>query len=157
MKHAALLFMMLTVLTKGFCASATAIVGQTVEITVTASGTTPFTFAWMKNGVIIPGATSQTLTLAAVKSSDAGDYSAAVYNSAGSTVSDNASITVTPMLATLTANITSVNYPGPAILQWRKDGQSIPGANQPTYSFDPVAAPGAYSFTITWPNPPPLK
>jgi hypothetical protein len=150
------LFMLLTI-AKGFSASATARIGQTVQLSVAADGTQPFTFAWMKDGVIIPGASAQSLTLNAVTSADAGNYTAAVYNAAGSTISDNASITIAPMLATLTANVTSVNYPGPAIYQWRLNGQSIPGANQPTYTFDPAIAPGSYSFTITWPNPPPLK
>lgn len=146
-----LLLMLLTV-AEGFSASATAQVGQSVEIVVTSQGTPPLVIAWLKNGVPIAGATSATLSISQVAKSDEGEYSATVANAAGSTLSDSARLTIIPMQATLTANVTSANYPGPTLYVWRRDGKTIPGANQSTYVFDPQAAPGSYSVSVTWPN-----
>lgn len=152
MKKLLALFMLLTVAEGRSDSAASAMVGQTVTLTVTADGTPPLTFAWFKNGLVIPAAISPTLLLSPLAKTDSGVYSAQVANAAGFTLSDNASITVTPMLATLTANVTSANYPGPTLYAWRLNGKTIPGANQSTYVFDPALAPGSYSVSVTWPN-----
>lgn len=140
---------------KAHGATATAQIGQNVTLSVTADGTAPFSYQWFKNAVAIDGATAASYAIVSVKAVDAGAYTVVVLNSAGSTTSDTATLTINPMLATLSASVTTVNYPAPALYVWRKDGQTI--ASGPTYSFDPVASPGAYSLTITMPNPPPLK
>lgn len=142
---------------KCFGATASAQPGQTVTLRVTADGTTPFSYQWFKNGTAIDGATSASYVLSLVKALDAGAYTAVVSNSAGSATSDTATLTLTPMQATLTASLVSINFPPQSLVQWRKNGQTILGANQLTYTFDPIAEPGSYSFTATWPNPAPLK
>jgi hypothetical protein len=40
---------------------------------------------------------------------------------------------------------------GPLIYQWRRNGNNLPGANQPTYSIDPVTltSGGSYSVTVS--------
>ena len=68
--------------------TATAVAGQRVTLTVTASGTAPFTHQWFKNGVALAGATAATHVIAGFKATDAGDYSARVVNYLGSTMSD---------------------------------------------------------------------
>ena len=73
---------------------ATARVGQTVTITVTANGTQPFTYQWRKAGAPIAGATNVNYVMSAVTMSDAGTYSVTVSNSAGSALSNNAVLTV---------------------------------------------------------------
>jgi hypothetical protein len=61
-------------------------------------------------------------------------------------------MTQNPGDAQLTVAISADGFPPPAISQWRKEGQSIPGANSGNLSFDPAADAGAYSATFTWPN-----
>jgi len=78
-----------------FGASANATVGQSVAFSVTASGTAPFTYTWRKAGITIAGATANPYVIASAALADAGDYSAVVLNSAGSTISDIATLTVT--------------------------------------------------------------
>lgn len=142
--------------------SATANVGQRVTISVTADGTQPFGYQWYKGigltaGMAIAGETGPSYVIPTVKAADAGSYFVEVSNPAASGVqSETATLNVSPppMTATLTANVTSTGYPQVAIYQWRLNGKSIPGANQPTYSFDPAVAPGSYSLTLTWPNVP---
>jgi len=143
---------MLLTTAKGLSASATAQLGQTVEMNVSADGSPPLSYAWFKNGAPISGASGPKLVISPVAKTDAGDYTAQVTNAAGSALSDKASLTVIPMQATLTANITNVNFPPAAIIQWRLNGRSIPGAGDATYTFDPATIDGSLSVTITFPR-----
>ena len=52
------------------------------------------TYQWYKNGVPIPGATSDTFSISSVVTGDAGDYQVKVTNPAGSVFSNYASLTV---------------------------------------------------------------
>jgi hypothetical protein len=72
----------------------TVIVGQSASFSVIASGTSPLSYQWSVNGTNIVNATNATLTLNNVQTSQAGNYSVAVANVAGSTNSANASLTV---------------------------------------------------------------
>ena len=77
-----------------YCSSAAAPVGKTVTFSVTADGTTPFTYQWKKGGIDIPGATGATYKIVGVQLSNAGNYTVAVTNSVGSATSDIAALTV---------------------------------------------------------------
>jgi len=68
--------------------------GDTVTFTVVATGTPPLGYRWRRNNVIIPGATTPTLTLSNVTSANAGAYSVIVSNLFGSRISSNAVLTV---------------------------------------------------------------
>jgi lysophospholipase L1-like esterase len=57
-----------------------------------------------------------------------------------------------PTDAQLGVNISTDGFPPPAIIQWRKDGQSIPGASSGDFSFNPEEDAGGYSVTATFPN-----
>src|SRR4030095_6391503 len=70
--------------------------GSDVTFSVTATGTEPLRYRWRRNGVTLPGATNSSLTLFSVTSSNAGNYSVIVTNIAGSAISSNAVLTVTP-------------------------------------------------------------
>lgn len=61
---------------------------------VSATGTTPFTYQWKKNGTNISGATGATLTLLNISTADAASYSVVVSNSAGSATSNSGALTV---------------------------------------------------------------
>ena len=63
----------------------TADAGSDVTLTVTASGDPDnITYVWKKNGVIIPGETSNTLVLNDVSGDDIGQYECIPSNSVGS-------------------------------------------------------------------------
>ncbi|HEY5914707.1 MAG TPA: immunoglobulin domain-containing protein [Verrucomicrobiae bacterium] len=92
--------------------------GANVTFTVGATGTAPLSYQWQKNGVNISGATSSALTLTSVTSSRAGTYRAVVSNSAGSTTSSSATLTVlTPFTVTLTSPVAGATYTRPAYVQ----------------------------------------
>ncbi len=69
-------------------------VGRAASLAVTASGAPAPGYQWRKDGLSIPGATSSTLSFSALTGSDAGSYSVAITNSAGSVISANATISV---------------------------------------------------------------
>ena len=70
-------------------------VGSAASFTVFASGTSPLTYDWKKDGTSISGATNATYTIASAATPAAGSYTVVVSNSAGSVTSTAASLTVT--------------------------------------------------------------
>lgn len=81
-------------------ANATVIEGGAVSLTVTASGSTPLTYAWTKDGEPLPTATSATLTITNATSANSGSYQVRVSNSAGFVDSTPATLTVVPRVNT---------------------------------------------------------
>src|ERR1700756_3030440 len=125
--------------------------GQTAMFSVSATGTTPLSYQWRKNGVNITGATSSSYTTPATTTADSGStFSVVVSNSARSATSSNATLTVNaaavaPSISTQPANQTvtagqmatfSVAASGTAPLsyQWRKNGLYITGATSSSYT-----------------------
>ena len=77
-------------------ASQTVPAGGTATFTVAASGSPPLSYQWQRNSVDIPGATSASYSLPSVTTADSGArFRARVTNSAGSVVSNEATLTVT--------------------------------------------------------------
>ena len=68
--------------------------GTQVSLTVTATGLGSLNYQWQINNQNIPGATSTTLVLSAVRPSANGNYRVIVGNPYGTTISTEASITV---------------------------------------------------------------
>ena len=83
--------------------SQTVTAGSSVTFSVIASGTSPLSYQWRRNGVDIAGATSASYAITNVQTANAGSYSVLVTNSAGSVPSQAATLTVTsvsePLLA----------------------------------------------------------
>lgn len=132
-------------------ANKSVVVGQTAKFSVTASGTTPLSYQWAKDGAIIAGATNSSYTTPATTLADSGSlFAVTVSNSAGSVTSKNATLTVTaqpvaPSITTQPANKTvsvgltatfSVKATGttPLKYQWMKNGAAITGATKASYT-----------------------
>ena len=106
-----------------------AIAGTSVSLQASADGTAPLTYQWRKNGTLLPGATSPTLSFPSVQVSDTAGYYLVVENDFGAATSRVARLDVfaTPTLA------------------------PIPDA------FAEVLNPLVLSNVVTDPNVPPLK
>ena len=73
----------------------TVVEGQTATFSVSANGTAPLRYQWLKNGSAISGATTSSYTTPAITASDQGDqFSVTVSNSAGTAVSNAATLNV---------------------------------------------------------------
>src|SRR5205823_4660099 len=79
----------------------------TATLTVSSSGTAPFTYQWYKGatalgdggtgfGSTISGSLSATLTITGARTNDSGSYSVTVTNAVGGTNSTSATVTITP-------------------------------------------------------------
>lgn len=81
--------------------------GGTINLSITATGTTP-TYQWQKTGVDIPNATQSTLVITNAKIEDSGNYTCKVTNTCGTVNSNSALITVqdiTAPILTLTSDL----------------------------------------------------
>ena len=141
--------------------------GQTASFSVTASGTSPLSYQWLKNGSAIAGAASSSYTTPATIAADNGAlFSVTISNSVGNVTSSNATLTVNapPSITTQPANQT-VN-PGqtatftvvasgtaPLSYQWKRNGAAISGATSTSYT-TPVttAADNGALFSVTVSN-----
>ncbi|MBI5772016.1 MAG: immunoglobulin domain-containing protein [Verrucomicrobia bacterium] len=72
------------------------VTGGSATFGVTATGTGPITYQWVKDGVDILGATGATFARASVSMADAGNYAVIVTNAAGTVTSQSATLTVVP-------------------------------------------------------------
>jgi hypothetical protein len=85
--------------------SQTVSVGQPATFTVAASGASPLSYQWQRNGGDIPGATSSSYTIVSAAATDDGaQFRCRVTNSAGSATSNAATLTVVanrPPVATI--------------------------------------------------------
>lgn len=68
-------------------AAVTEAIGGSVAFTVIASGTTPFSYQWRKNGAPLAGQSGEMLHLSEIVSDHAGNYSVTVTNAFGSATS----------------------------------------------------------------------
>jgi gliding motility-associated-like protein len=73
--------------------------GQDVTLSVTASGTSPFTYQWKKGASDIAGATASSLALNDVTAADAASYSCVITNSCGNITSSSIVVTVNTVCA----------------------------------------------------------
>jgi hypothetical protein len=125
---------------------------QTLSFNVTATGTAPLIYQWRVNGANITGATNPVLTLTNLQFTQAGVYSAVVFNSAGSASTSNAVLTVQlPLLITQQpqsqiaiqgSNVAfTVSAVGNGLLsyQWRLNDTNIPLATSPTLTLTNVS------------------
>jgi len=132
---------------------------------VSASGTTPLSFQWRKEGFDIARATNTYYSIYAVQMNDAGAYSVIVSNAIGSVTSSDAVLAVLPIAPRITSqpecrtvpvngNVSfSVTATGtaPLFYQWRKNDIAIRGATNMSYSILNAQTndAGAYSVVVS--------
>jgi formylglycine-generating enzyme required for sulfatase activity len=128
---------------------------------VTAVGSGTLSYQWRKRGVLIPGATSATYTISAVKRTDAGIYDVQVTNLVGSVRSVPVALVVSTPPAILTQPVNravdfgaalslSVTATGTAPLtyQWFRNGQQVTGATAATYRVSAFNQTNAGVYTV---------
>jgi hypothetical protein len=81
-----------TILTQPVSISST--LGSMAYFNIVGSGYPPFTYQWYKDEGIIAGATDNILPINNIQESDTGVYTAALTNTAGSTISSGASLSI---------------------------------------------------------------
>ena len=87
----------------------TAAVGAPATLAVTARGTGPFSYQWLRDGVAVEGATSAAYTLPAARLADAGHYTVRITGLAGTVVSSAALLTVNPAPTTLASRLSNLS------------------------------------------------
>ena len=124
--------------------------GEAATFTVEATGSSPLTYQWHKNGAPIAGATGVSLVVTPTVADSGAMYSVAVSNSVGTVQSEAARLTVMaaavaptivaqPANQTVTAGQTAsfsvtANGTTPLSYQWQKNGAPIAGATAATYT-----------------------
>jgi pectate lyase len=143
--------------------------GATATFSVQASGTDPLSYQWYYNtNTLLTNATDAVLTITNVQPANAGSYSVVINNSAGSTNSSYAFLTVNTspvapvfnsqpaslvVLAGSAASFTAVaGGTAPISYQWNKNGTPIPGATSSTLNLSNVQTTDDGSYTLTATN-----
>lgn len=143
---------------------------SSVTFSSAASGTPVPTYQWTRNGVAVSGWTNATLTLAGVSANDGGTYAVIATNSAGSAVSNGATLTVVTVqstesapsfslqpvsqavapFATATFSAAASGNPTPTY-QWTRNGVAFSGWTGATLTLEGVSSNdiGIYAVTAT--------
>jgi hypothetical protein len=132
--------------------SVTKTVGESVTFSVTASGTTPFSYQWRKGGVDINGATSNSYTINSVVVADASNYTVYISNGCGNVTSNIAELTVNR------ATPTVIEWPSAGVITYGQalsDSTLMGGSASVSGSFvftDDAIKPdaGTYSASVTF-------
>ena len=103
----------------------TVLAGGIAVISVAATGSDPLSYQWRFNGDDLAGATSSTLTLNPVNSSQAGPYTVLVTNVAGSTNVGPAMLTVVEPSTNGTVTLVTYNVKGNFATNWTTDGPQL--------------------------------
>ena len=147
-------------------ANVSVVAGQNATFTATAAASGTIAYQWSKDGVTLSGATSSTLIVPSTTAASAGVYRVSATNTAGTTVSQPATLTVTapPVAPAIVRSPTGqtiaiggtvafeVAATGPQLTyQWYRDNQAIPDAAAPLLLLRNVGAGqgGVYTVAVT--------
>ncbi len=144
----------------------TVFVGNTATFAVVPQGAGPFSYQWQFNGVNIPNATQQTLSLTNVQLAAGGNYAVTVSNPGTSATSATATLTVALGKPVLTANPQSwvetagdhvafgVQAAGtlPISYQWYYNNAVLPGATNSGLVLPDIQSANAGSYYVVATN-----
>jgi uncharacterized repeat protein (TIGR01451 family) len=133
--------------------------GDNATFSTVPAGTGPFTFIWTKDGVPLPGATLNSLTVTNVGAADAGAYCVQVTGFCGATNSCAMLSIRTNTAATALLNqtncpgdtVTFTTIPsgsGPFTFVWRKDGALLPGNTGSSLTLSSLTAAQAGNYCV---------
>lgn len=156
-----------------------ALIGSGVQVTMQPRGTTvaagtsatmnvrvasenQVTYQWRKDGVVLPGQTNATLTIAQPRTSDTGAYDVVITDGSRTTISFVAPLTVVMPLkitsqpesqtlfrgARIPLKVELVGGARPLRFRWRENGQLFSSFESPTAIADQVGV-ATYDVTIT--------
>lgn len=140
-------------------ASVDACMGASVMLVAEARGT-GISYQWLRNGVVVPGATSNELMITTVTAAAAGSYRCRITGTCGlSVTSDSAVITVIsrpsfvaqPASQELTVGSRlelTVNATDARTIQWTKNSQPIQGATSASYVIEQVSKSDAGFYNV---------
>lgn len=138
--------------------------GEPAEFFVVASGDSPLTYQWFKNGSDITGANTPTYSIPSVGVDDLGSYYVSINNPVGSVVSSSVSLNLfqAPVITTqpqsLNLNVSGfgnlnvgVMGDAPFTYEWSKDGQIIPSATEGVYQITnaQISDSGSYFVSVS--------
>jgi len=144
--------------------ASTIIQGENTSFSVGINGSSPLTYRWRLNGVLLAGGTNALLSLGNVQSNQSGGYSVIVTNTAGAVTSTVATLTVLVPPSILTQPLTqsviqnqstplSVLASGTAPLsyQWRFNDAALLGATNATLPLSNIQSnqSGNYIVVVT--------
>ncbi len=143
-------------------------VGGTAQFIAAVSGSPTPTLQWFRGSTAISGATTTILTISGATTADVATYTLVATNSIGSVTSNAVTLTVTggataPTITTqpsasavtigsvasftvVASGTSSLTY------DWKKDGMSISGATNATYTIASAATSDAGSYTVVISN-----
>lgn len=148
--------------------------GASVVFNAFTTGQSPMTFQWFRNDVLLTGANRREFRIARAAPEDSGRYTVVATNSAGSSKSNVALLTVRPATPpiiasfarrSMTVNVgespsVSVNFsgPGPYTFTWRRDGvivaeSSALVASNVGFPVRQAAFTDSGNYTVTVSNP----
>jgi hypothetical protein len=136
--------------------------GESVQFSVSATGSAALSYQWSRNGTAISGATSSSYSIASVQESDAGTYSVRVSDgNTEATASATLSVTVldpveiaTGPQSQLVMQGDSVQFSvsatgtGPLSYQWSYNGTPISGATSSSYSIASAQVDDAGTYSV---------
>jgi hypothetical protein len=145
--------------------------GSDAVFAIDALGTEALSYQWFHNATAITGANGPVLRIPGATVTNAGSYTVAVTNAAGSVTSNSATLSVAagapaavaPSIVTQPASVTAnagstatlavgVDGTGPFTFQWRRDGVNVTGATSAVLTFNSVALPNAGTFSVVITN-----
>jgi len=126
-------------------ANQTVTAGQTATFTVVAAGTAPLSYQWQKSGVNIAGATLASYTTPATTTTDSGaTFRVVVTNTAGTVISNTATLTVNPAPApAIQVSPTSINFGNVVVGTTSSQALIIKNSGTATLTISQVTATGS--------------